>query len=288
VINWVRRAIKSYQATNRVPYIIAVWIPLHIIAILGLTITVLLQKWEYLIFFIPGWAVFGGLGSAIILHRYTAHRSIVIRRRLKPLLLWIACMSAQGSPIWWAALHRGYHHAHSDQEKDPHSPNKGFWYSYMGWMFAIQAENVSLRHSIELLKDSTFLWFHRHYNRVIWSSMLALGLVDPLLCVWFYVIPALVALHSDSIVNSWCHTQGSGNRRYATKDQSENVWYLGVFGWGQGWHNNHHSDPRSYDFGTSISGLKREIDPCLLWVPLISPWDETKRIFSRWRASWVG
>lgn len=288
MMEWIQNNIKTYQTTGQIPYMIAIWAPLHLLSIIGLMLTIAWSSWHYLLLFPIGWAIFGGLGAAITLHRYVSHRSIEVRAWMKPVLLWIGCMSAQGSPIWWAALHRGYHHAHSDREKDIHSPIKGFWHAYMGWMFDVRSDTVSLRHAVDLLKDDMLLWFHRNYNKVVWSSLIILMMIDPFVCFWFYVIPAMVALHTDSMVNSICHSRGAGYRRYDTKDQSENVWYLGIFGWGQGWHNNHHSNPRSFDFGTTVSGSGREFDPCLLWVPIISPWKETKRIFSQWRSSWAG
>ena len=82
-------------------------------------------------------------------------------------------------------------------------------------------------------------------------------LIDPMFCIWFYLVPVLIDLHTDSMVNSLCHTPGAGYRPFETKDQSQNVWYLGWFGWGQGWHNNHHAKPYQW-----IQGEKWwEFDP---------------------------
>lgn len=281
---WLEHTWQTYKITKQIPYIISIWLPFHIIAIAGVVVSLQQFSWIYLLYFILGWAVFGGLGTAIMLHRYFSHRAIIIRPILKPILYWIACMSGQGSPIWWTALHRGYHHAHSDKEKDIHSPTKGFWHAYMGWMFTVKHDTVNLKYSVDLLRDGTLIWFHKHYNEVVWISVALLSLIDPIFCVWFYIVPALVGLHTDSMVNSLCHTPSAGYRIFETKDLSVNVWYLGLFGWGQGWHNNHHADPRSFDFGRSISKLWYEFDPCLLWVPFISSWSETIKLWNKWRS----
>jgi stearoyl-CoA desaturase (delta-9 desaturase) len=50
---------------------------------------------------------------------------------------------------------------------------------------------------------------------------------------------------------------------------SQNNFVLGYLGWGQGWHNNHHHDPKSYDFGTNISGKWWEFDPCRIFLPFL-------------------
>lgn len=285
MIKWLKNNYKTYQVTQQIPYIFSVWIPFHLLAIVGIGLSILNWSWWYIAYLLVGWITFGGIGTAIMLHRYISHRAIDIRPMLKPILYWIACMSGQGSPIWWAALHRGYHHAHSDKEKDIHSPTKGFWHAYMGWMFTINYNSVSLRYAVEKLKDKQLMWFHKNYNKVIWISFLILFLFNPAMSIWFYIIPALCGLHTDSMVNSLCHTENAGYRIFDTKDHSENVWFLGYFGWGQGWHNNHHNDPRSFDFGATVSKNKKEFDPCMLLVPFISPWSEVKRIWSIWRAS---
>ena len=42
-------------------------------------------------------------------------------------------MAAQKGPLWWAAHHRN-HHQFADTERDTHSPQKGFWWSHVGWI----------------------------------------------------------------------------------------------------------------------------------------------------------
>jgi len=288
MINWFIKNWETYKVTNQIPYIFAVWLPFHAGAILGVYWAIESWSWWYILYAVIGWTVFGGVGTAIMLHRYSAHSAIIVRNSLKPMLLWIACMAGQGSPIWWAALHRGYHHAHSDKEKDLHSPTKGFWNAYMGWMFKIHHNSVNLKYAGSLLRDKTMLWFHKHYNVVIWSSICVLWIINPMLCLWFYIIPMLIDLHTDSLVNSLCHSPSHGYRGFDTNDLSCNVWYLGLFGWGQGWHNNHHAKQRSFDFGTSVSGKWYEFDPCLLLVPFIAPMSETIRLWKQRRNSCAG
>ncbi|TMC56866.1 MAG: hypothetical protein E6J21_14755, partial [Chloroflexota bacterium] len=40
-----------------------------------------------------------------------------------------------------------------------------------------------------------------------------------------------------------CHT--FGKREFETNDRSHNEWLVGLLGFGEGWHNNHHAFPRS-------------------------------------------
>jgi stearoyl-CoA desaturase (delta-9 desaturase) len=74
----------------------------------------------------------------------------------------------------------------------------------------------------------------------------------------------------DNLVNVFGHSKGGiGYRNYETKDNSYNNLFLGYFAWGQGWHNNHHYDPKSFDFGKGVSGKWWEWDPCKIFTPLL-------------------
>ena len=81
-----------------------------------------------------GWIIFCGLGSSVILHRVVSHNSIKLKTWLRKPLLFLSCLCVQGSPLWWAATHRGKHHPHADKDGDPHSPKDGFFHSYIGWI----------------------------------------------------------------------------------------------------------------------------------------------------------
>lgn len=274
--------IETYKITKQVPYIFSVLIPFHILSAVGLYLGYQDWHWSYFVYFLVGWVITGGLGGAVGLHRWISHKAIEIRPSLRPVMHWIMVCSCQGSAIWWAALHRGYHHAHSDQPKDIHSPINGFWHAYQGWMWSVKHDTVNLKYAVEYLRDNSLVWHHKHYNYIIWFTFTVLAIIDPMLALWFFVIPAMFSLHSDSAVNSFCHIPWAGYRLYNTKDLSTNVPLVGWFAWGQGWHNNHHRNPRSFDFGTSVSGKWWEFDPCLLLVPLVSPWHETKRLWGLW------
>ena len=68
----------------------------------------------------------GGIGICMTYHRLLTHRSFATRPRwLEYVLTAIGCCASEGGPIGWVADHRN-HHAHSDDEHDLHSPNRGF------------------------------------------------------------------------------------------------------------------------------------------------------------------
>jgi stearoyl-CoA desaturase (delta-9 desaturase) len=78
-----------------------------------------------------------------------------------------------------------------------------------------------------------------------------------------------IAQHQENLVDLFGHTPAAGYRNFELKDLSTNVPILGIFAWGQGWHNNHHKDPKSFDFGSGVSGKYWEYDPCTLFKWLL-------------------
>jgi stearoyl-CoA desaturase (delta-9 desaturase) len=81
-------------------------------------------------------------------------------------------------------------------------------------------------------------------------------------------LPTVLALHLEGMVNLFCHSN-YGYRNFETKDNSRNVFLLGLLNWGNGWHNNHHHNQSSYDFGTNISKKWYEFDPCKIFIPIL-------------------
>ncbi len=63
-------------------------------------------------------------GITIGFHRLLTHRAFETYRPLKYLFAVLGSMAVQGPVIHWVADHRK-HHAHTDEEGDPHSPHVG-------------------------------------------------------------------------------------------------------------------------------------------------------------------
>ena len=57
----------------------------------------------------------------------------------------------------------------------------------------------------------------------------------------------VLGLHVTWLVNSATHMWGS--RRYDTRDDSRNNWWVALLTGGEGWHNNHHAHPVSARHG---------------------------------------
>jgi len=255
--------------------------PIHLIAWLGLV--------AYLYFFnftltnflslLLGWVIIEGIGVAVILHRYVSHRAFEVRPSLKPILLWISCLSLQGSPLGWAAIHRGSHHRHSDTERDAHSPTKGKWYAWHMWLHDWD-QYFNPKYAIDLIKDPMHMWFAKHYISIILITYaVVLTFLGWQILLFGFMIPAAMSLYMESNINVFCHSKGFGYRNFDTKDQSRNVPFLAWVTWGQGWHNNHHAKASAYDFGTTVSGDPKEFDMSLLLLYIVATKESREKIF---------
>jgi stearoyl-CoA desaturase (delta-9 desaturase) len=210
--------------------------------------------------FVPLLAIFTGISAtAIVLfvvtylgrmfcitagfHRYFAHRSYRLGRVPQFLLAFGACSAAQKGPLWWAGHHRA-HHRNADTPLDIHSPQRGFWWSHVGWILC-DKYNETPTHDI---KDFARYPELRFLDRYDWVAPWSLGVVCFLVGGWSGLVVGFFAStvllwHTTFLVNSLAHVMG--RRPYDTADTSRNSLVIALLTGGEGWHNNHHRYPSS-------------------------------------------
>lgn len=228
-----------------------------------------------------GLYLLSGLGITIGYHRMLTHKSFETSPVMKAILLILGTMAIEGQPSDWASTHI-QHHAHSDEEDDPHSPLVGLWHSHVGWMWRHAAQPDI--YGKWVAKDPLVAWVDR-----TWLVWVVLGLLFPLVIagwsgfLWGGLVRVFLTHHITWSVNSICHT--FGQRPFNTSDASRNNWIVGLFAFGEGWHNNHHAFPRSafhglrwwqVDLSAYIIRLMEATG--LVWnVYRVSPEDEQRR-----------
>jgi stearoyl-CoA desaturase (delta-9 desaturase) len=204
------------------------------------------------------------LGISAGYHRLFCHGGYAVNLFTKRLLLWFGIIAGQGSPVYWISIHRGYHHRHADTDKDAHSPKHGFWHSYILWMFKMKS--ISIRSSINLLRDPDMVFAHQHYIKIFWLSHLIVALISFDLWLYLMGLSAFITLHSFLIQTSVTHLSWAGYRNYNVKDNSVNVPWLFPLILGEAWHNNHHGEARNANYG----GRKWwELDPTYWIIQII-------------------
>ena len=82
-------------------------------------------------------------------------------------------------------------------------------------------------------------------NSLLGLVLFAIGGLPFLL--WGVFLRTVVGLHATWLVDSATHIWGF--RRFATRDDSTNNWFVALLTFGEGWHNNHHAHPTSARHG---------------------------------------
>ena len=54
---------------------------------------------------------------------------------LEYIIATIGALALQGGPVFWVAARRMPHAYTEDEDKDPYSARRGFWWSHMLWLF---------------------------------------------------------------------------------------------------------------------------------------------------------
>lgn len=220
------------------------------------------------------------IGVTVGFHRLLTHRSFQTSKPVEYVFAALGSMAVQGPVISWVADHRK-HHAHTDEEGDPHSPHVGYgggvrgvlaglWHAHSGWLMSTQGRADWKRYAPDLYEDRGMRTISRRFVSLVFLSLaipaLAGYLVSGTLAgaatglLWGGLVRIFFVHHVTWSVNSICHFLGS--RRFETDDRSTNVFWLALPSLGESWHHNHHAFPRS-----AVHGLKRwELDPSALVI----------------------
>lgn len=177
------------------------------------------------------------VGIAITYHRYWSHRSFEFKNSfLKYFCTFWAMVSCAGSILGWVGIHRD-HHAHSDDDNDPHRASNG--YLPMVLMTTYQYD-PSPKKVIDLMRDKFIVNTHKYYFAIplVYAGICYLiAGIDGL--ILGFSLPAAFSLLTQNTTNYVNHL---GEHRF----EPVNVGWINIFNFGDGWHENHHNNPRNY------------------------------------------
>ncbi|MDQ3068065.1 MAG: acyl-CoA desaturase [Actinomycetota bacterium] len=223
-----------------------------------------------------------GFGITVGYHRLFTHRSFETSKPVRYTFAVLGQMAVEGDVLAWVADHRK-HHQFSDQEGDPHSPHAGYgagildalrglWHAHTGWLFSAAGRADQARYAKDLMRDRGLRVIARLFLPLVLLSLAVPAAMGWALIggwygffaglFWGGAVRIFLLHHVTFSINSICHFWG--RRRFASSDESRNVWWLSWLSFGESWHNNHHAFPTS-----AFHGLRRtEIDPggWLIWL----------------------
>jgi stearoyl-CoA desaturase (delta-9 desaturase) len=207
------------------------------------------------------WLVFAlflaGNGMAITAgyHRLWAHRAYEAHWTLRLLYLVFGTMALQNSVFAWCSGHRSHHLYVDDEDRDPYSARRGFWFSHIGWMLReYPSGRCDFRNIPDLQKDPMLAFQHRHYVPLALTINVGLPLAAGIALhdVWGMlllggVLRLVWSHHVTFFINSLAHMWGK--RPYSEANSARDNPVLAVITYGEGYHNFHHSFAHDYRNG---------------------------------------
>ncbi|OBP13290.1 acyl-CoA desaturase [Rheinheimera sp. SA_1] len=190
-------------------------------------------------------------------HRLWAHKTY----EAHPVLQWFfaigGAFALQNSALHWSSDHRVHHKFVDQNDKDPYSAQRGFWYSHIGWMLReYQSQRYSDYSNVRDLQNNPIvMWQHKHYLALTIATNFGIPLflgfltdsyIGMLLSVG--VLRLVLSHHFTFFINSLAHIWGS--QPYTDQNSARDNGVLAFLTYGEGYHNFHHIF--EYDYRNGI------------------------------------
>ena len=179
-------------------------------------------------------------------HRLWAHQAYQAHWSVRLVYLLFGTMALQNSVLTWASNHRT-HHAHvDDNDRDPYSARRGFWFSHIGWMLRdYSSGHTDYSNVRDLQRDPMLMFQHRHYLPLALAANFGLPILVGVLYGDFWgalllggFLRLVVTHHFTFFINSLAHIWGT--QPYSDRNTARDNGLLAVLTFGEGYHNFHH------------------------------------------------
>ncbi|OFZ29177.1 MAG: hypothetical protein A2622_14135 [Bdellovibrionales bacterium RIFCSPHIGHO2_01_FULL_40_29] len=190
--------------------------------------------------------LFATLGVSVGYHRYFSHKSFTPHQMTEKIIALVSTLCFQGGIITWAAQHRA-HHLYSDNHGDPHSANRGFFWSHMKWMFYDNPNGFTMAAHTKRIRDLTKNNFLVSLNKksnlinilFLMSLLVFCFLINrPYLFFWIGPLRIVTVWHLTWLTNSYVHN--AHNQSHLKKPYKKSL-FLKIFMGGEGDHEHHHN-----------------------------------------------
>lgn len=238
------------------------WVSLTVIAITNLIALTVVPWYAFAygygtaaIVWFAFFAIANGMSITAGYHRLWSHRTYNAHWSVRLFLMVFGTMALQNSILVWSSNHRVHHNHVDDNEKDPYSAKKGFWYSHIGWMLRdYPSAQTDLSNVRDLEKDPLVAFQHKYYLPL--TLLFNFGFVC--LAGWLsdefwgvFLLAGVTRLvfshHVTWFINSLAHAWGS--QPYTDKNTARDNGILAVMTYGEGYHNFHHLYANDYRNG---------------------------------------
>ena len=185
-------------------------------------------------------------------HRLWAHRTYDAHWSVRLVFMIFGAMALQNSILIWATDHRRHHRFVDDNDADPYSAKRGFWFSHIGWMLRFyESGKQDFSNGKDLQADPLVRFQHRFYVPIV----LVTNVGFPLAIGWMagdlwgvFLLAGVLRLvlnhHFTFFINSLAHIWGT--QPYNDNNTARDNPVLAFLTYGEGYHNFHHIFDRDY------------------------------------------
>jgi stearoyl-CoA desaturase (delta-9 desaturase) len=222
---------------------------------------------------------FCGLSITAGYHRLWSHRAYQANPVVRFIFAIGGAFAVQNSILHWSSDHRIHHLYVDNNEKDPYSAKRGFWYSHIGWMLReYQSQRYHDYQNVrDLQRDPIVMWQHKHYLPLVLLTNLGIPFLLGFLTgdIWGAVLligflRLVVSHHVTFFINSLAHMWGK--QPYNDKNTAKDNAIVALLTYGEGYHNFHHAF--QYDYRNAIKWWQFDPTKWLIktmsWVGLAS------------------
>ena len=226
---------------------------------------------------------FCGMSITAGYHRLWSHKAYKAHPLLRVIFALGGACALQNDILTWASGHRRHHQFVDNNDHDPYSASRGFWFSHIGWIlrnYKSGAEDYS--NVKDLMKDPIVVWQKKHYLTLLLVMNIGLpaflGLVHGDIIAGLLLgglLRLVLSQHVTYLINSIAHMWGQ--QPYSENNSAKDNPILAFFTYGEGYHNYHHTFQWDYRNGIqwwhfdptkwmisllSFAGLTRELKRC--------------------------
>jgi len=181
-------------------------------------------------------------------HRLWSHKAYEANPVVRFIYAIGGAFAVQNSALHWCSDHR-VHHRHVDEnDVDPYSAKRGFWYSHIGWMLREYQANRyhDYKNVSDMQRDPIVMWQHKYYLSLVLLTNFGIPLlfgiitgniIGSLLLVGF--LRLVVSHHLTFCINSLAHMWGK--QPYSDKNTAKDNPLVAFLTFGEGYHNFHHA-----------------------------------------------
>ncbi len=194
--------------------------------------------------------------------------------RITFILTWVFQGSSYLSAYGYGIMHR-MHHAYTDTEKDPHSPSHDANLFAMMWKTKTIYQDINLQ---RIAIDQRFMknvpqwksfdqFASSRFSRLLWIAVYITFFMVFVTSLWQWLLLPVILLMAPIhgvIINWFGHIYGYVN--YTMKNTSKNLFPFDFLMMGEGYHNNHHKNASSANFGVKW----HEVDITYLIIRLLN------------------